>query len=202
MKILLEKVGNTTYVNGFNTCAAVILKLPDHKILKLTQVNGVQKVFIGIYQIDKKHLYRYNKSFLNSSYQQDDKYKVIKSFTYSDNESNLVNKEQLNLSDIFQVDQKIAVQGVTKGCGFAGVMKRHGFGGLKASHGVSKAHRSGGSIGSRRPRRVLKGKKMAGHYGTHTRTVTGLQILSIKDNYMLIKGSVPGKSNNIVYATA
>lgn len=41
------------------------------------------------------------------------------------------------------------------GKGFAGVMKRWNFKGLPASHGVSLAHRSAGSTGQRKVRRLL-----------------------------------------------
>ncbi|MGP1918410.1 MAG: 50S ribosomal protein L3 [Candidatus Hodgkinia cicadicola] len=60
----------------------------------------------------------------------------------------------------------INLTSISKGKGFAWVMKRHGFSGLRASQGVSLSHRSGGAIGARQdPRRVWKGKKMAGRMG-------------------------------------
>lgn len=58
--------------------------------------------------------------------------------------------------------ETVRVVGRSKGKGFAGVMKRHNFAGGPESHG-SKFHRAGGSTGNRKPRRTIRGRKMAGH---------------------------------------
>ncbi|MCP4749131.1 MAG: 50S ribosomal protein L3 [Desulfobacteraceae bacterium] len=103
-------------------------------------------------------------------------------------------------TDIFTVGEKVDVVGTTKGRGFAGVMKRHGFGGGRKTHG-SKCHRIPGSIGcSATPGKVIKGKKMPGHYGLDRQTTRNLQILDIRpeENLILIKGAVPGKSQGVV----
>ena len=66
----------------------------------------------------------------------------------------------------------VKVTGTSKGRGFQGVVKRYGFGGGPNTHGNTK-HRSPGSIGpGTDPSRVIKGKKMPGHYGDarHTQT--------------------------------
>ena len=81
-------------------------------------------------------------------------------------------------------------------------MKRHNFGGLRASHGVSISHRSHGSTGQNQdPGRVFKGKKMAGRMGNKKVTKQNLKILNIDNSNKLIivKGSVPGKKNSIVF---
>ena len=107
----------------------------------------------------------------------------------------------LNVSH-FEIDQKIDVTGVSIGKGFAGAMKRHNFGGLRASHGVSASHRSHGSTGNCQDTgRVFKGKKMVGHMGNVQVTKQNLKIVEIdnNNNLIIIKGSVPGKKNTIVY---
>jgi len=81
----------------------------------------------------------------------------------------------------------------TKGRGFSGGMKRHNFGGGPASHG----HRFGrriGSIGNAEwPGRVMKGKKMPGHYGNTQVTVKNDVISFDAENGILVlKGSIPG----------
>jgi large subunit ribosomal protein L3 len=96
--------------------------------------------------------------------------------------------------DLFKVGERVDVVGTTKGRGFSGVMKRHGFGGGRKTHG-SKCHRIPGSIGcSAWPAKVIKGKKLPGHYGTERKTVRNLEIIDIRpeDNLILIKGAVPG----------
>ena len=126
--------------------------------------------------------------------------KVVKEFRVI--EENLLDiGSSLNVSH-FEIDQKIDVTGVSIGKGFAGAMKRHNFGGLRASHGVSASHRSHGSTGNcQDPGRVFKGKKMAGHMGNVQVTKQNLKIVEIdnNNNLIIIKGSVPGKKNTIVY---
>lgn len=108
--------------------------------------------------------------------------------------------------DIFAVGQKVDVQGITIGKGFAGVMKRHGFAGGRASHGASLAHRAPGSIGQRTtPGRVFPGKKMAGHMGNVRRTQQNLEVVRVdpERNLLLLKGAVPGsKGGHVVIRPA
>ena len=102
--------------------------------------------------------------------------------------------------NIFEIGERVAVTGTTKGKGFAGVMKRHGFSGGSASHG-NTAHRGPGSIGAAAyPARVFPGKKMAGQYGSIRQTVRNLEVIDIRPEYgvMLLKGAVPGPRNGIV----
>ncbi len=104
-------------------------------------------------------------------------------------------------ADIFKVGQKVDVQGVTIGKGFAGVIKRHHFGGQNASHGNSISHRVPGSTGQNQsPGHVFKGQRMAGHLGDKRRTISNLQIVRIdaERQLLLVKGSVPGSSGRDV----
>ncbi|HED13351.1 MAG TPA: 50S ribosomal protein L3 [Gammaproteobacteria bacterium] len=108
--------------------------------------------------------------------------------------SELVSGTALTVS-LFNIGQKVDVQGQTIGRGFAGVMKRHGFRGGRATHGNSLSHRAPGSIGQNQdPGRVFPGKKMAGHMGNVNRTQQNLEIIRVDEerNLLLIKGSIPG----------
>ncbi|PCH37834.1 mitochondrial 50S ribosomal protein L3 [Wolfiporia cocos MD-104 SS10] len=81
------------------------------------------------------------------------------------------------------------------GKGFQGVMKRWNFKGLKASHGVSRAHRSGGTIGNNQdPGRVWPGKKMAGRMGNKRITTQNLTVVRVDSalDLIFVKGCVPG----------
>ena len=103
-------------------------------------------------------------------------------------------------SDIFSIGDYVDVSGVSKGKGFAGVMRRHGFAGGRTTHG-SQCHRIPGSIGaSAWPSRVMKGKRLPGHYGNSRVTVRNLKVLDIRsdDNIILIKGAVPGSKTGIL----
>lgn len=97
--------------------------------------------------------------------------------------------------DVFKVGQKVDINGVTRGKGFAGVIKRHHFSMQDATHGNSLSHRAPGSIGQRQtPGRVFKGKKMAGHLGDASRTLQNQEIIQVdvQRNLLLVKGGVPG----------
>src|SRR6266581_1961636 len=103
--------------------------------------------------------------------------------------------------EIFKVGQKVDVQGVTIGKGFAGVIKRHHFGGQNASHGNSISHRVPGSTGQNQsPAHVFPGKRMPGHLGDVRRTISNLEIVRIdaERQLLLVKGSVPGSSGRDV----
>ena len=102
--------------------------------------------------------------------------------------------------DIFQPGETVKVTGTSKGRGFQGVVKRHGFGGGPNTHGNTK-HRRPGSIGpGTDPSRVIKGKKMPGHYGAARHTQIGLRVerIDAERNLIYIRGSVAGPTNGIV----
>jgi large subunit ribosomal protein L3 len=102
---------------------------------------------------------------------------------------------QLKASEIFEDGVPVDVTGTSKGKGYQGVIKRHNMSGTKATHGVHEYYRHGGSIGCRlTPGRVVKGKRMAGHMGTDTKTIQNLQLIQVDDenDVVLVRGSVPG----------
>ncbi|MEO5765905.1 MAG: 50S ribosomal protein L3 [Casimicrobiaceae bacterium] len=97
--------------------------------------------------------------------------------------------------DTFAVGQLVDVTGTTKGRGFTGVITRHNFSSNRATHGNSRSHNSPGSISmAQDPGRVFPGKRMAGHYGSETRTVQTLPVVRVdtERGLLLVKGSVPG----------
>ena len=103
-------------------------------------------------------------------------------------------------ADIFEVGEKIDVQGTTKGKGFQGVIKRHGQHRGPMGHG-SMYHRRPGSMGpTSTPGRVFKGKKLPGHMGRVTVTIQNLDVVRVDmdKNVILVKGSVPGTKGTIL----
>ena len=102
-------------------------------------------------------------------------------------------------ADIFAEGEIVDVTGTTKGKGFQGVIKRHGQSRGPMGHG-SHYHRRPGSMGTMRPMRVFKGKKLPGHMGTLTVTIQNLEIVSVdvENNVILVKGNVPGAKNSLV----
>jgi large subunit ribosomal protein L3 len=102
--------------------------------------------------------------------------------------------------DLFTIGDYINISGLTIGKGNSGNIKKNHFVQGAMSHG-SKHHRLQGSMGSgTTPGRVWPGKKMPGRLGMEKRTISGLEIIDIdlKENLLVIKGSIPGKAGNLV----
>ncbi|HEX7643670.1 MAG TPA: 50S ribosomal protein L3 [Burkholderiaceae bacterium] len=105
------------------------------------------------------------------------------------------------VGSVFEAGQKVDVQGVTIGKGYAGTIKRYNFGSGRATHGNSRSHNVPGSIGmAQDPGRVFPGKRMTGHMGDVTRTTQNLEIARIDADrqLLLVKGAVPGAKNGQV----
>ncbi len=104
-------------------------------------------------------------------------------------------------ASLFEVGQKVDVQGTSIGKGYAGTIKRHNFKSGRASHGNSRSHNVPGSIGmAQDPGRVFPGKRMTGHMGDVTVTTQNLEIARIdaERQLLLVKGAVPGAKNGQV----
>ncbi len=107
----------------------------------------------------------------------------------------------IEVGSVFQVGQKVDVQGTSIGKGFAGTIKRHNFRSQRASHGNSRSHNVPGSISmAQDPGRVFPGKKMSGHMGDDTITTQNLDIVRVDDarQLLLIRGAVPGSKGGFV----
>jgi len=104
---------------------------------------------------------------------------------------------------VFTIGDDISVTAKTKGHGFAGVIKRYGFRRQPVSGGQSDRVRAPGSIGAQTPGKVIRGKKMPGHYGNKNMTVTHLKVISFDTdkNLIYVSGSVPGHLNSWVTIT-
>jgi len=102
---------------------------------------------------------------------------------------------------VFLPGEKIKVSGVSKGKGFAGAVKRHGFKGkLSATHGTKHEHRTIGSVGSRFPQHVIKGKRMPGRMGSERVTVKNLKVIKVDpdNNLIALEGAIPGRRGTIL----
>ena len=101
---------------------------------------------------------------------------------------------------LFQPGDMVKVTGTSKGRGFQGLVKRYGRGGGPNTHGNTK-HRRPGSVGAGTdPSRVIKGKRMPGHYGAERHTQINLRVVKIdgEKNLIYIRGAVAGPTNGIV----
>ena len=201
--LIATKLGNSSYYHhdGTNTHVTV-LKIDECIVsnIKTFEKDGYNAVQLASIET-KKDISNINKAQrkIFSSIKINPK-KIIKEFRV-DFENILEVGTKLNV-DHFKVDQFIDASSISIGKGFAGVMKRHNFGGLRASHGVSISHRSHGSTGQNQdPGRVFKGKKMAGRMGNSRVTKQNLKVIEvdIDNNLLVVKGSVPGKKNSIIF---
>jgi len=112
--------------------------------------------------------------------------------------------QMLNPKDVFADGNAVDVEGFSKGKGYQGVIKKHHMSGMTRAHGTHEYFRHGGSIGCRlTPQRVHKGKRMAGQMGNEKKTIQNLQLFRIleEDGCILVRGSVPGASNEYVVVT-
>lgn len=128
--------------------------------------------------------------------------KVLREFPLAEGEEYNVGDE-LKV-DIFEVGDKVDVTGTSKGKGTAGLIKRHNFGRGRETHG-SKFHRMPGGMGAASyPGRVWKGHRMMGRMGNERVTVQNLEVVRVDadNNFLLIKGAVPGPKNGLVRVRA
>ena len=103
--------------------------------------------------------------------------------------------------DLFKTGDVLKITGKSIGKGFQGRMRRWNFKGCKDTHGDEKVHRNNGSVGNNTfPGHVIKGRKMAGHWGNETVTQPSCLVVAVRpeDNVILVRGAVPGPKNGIV----
>lgn len=105
---------------------------------------------------------------------------------------------------VFKPGDIVKVTGTSKGKGFAGGVKRYNFRGGPKTHGQSDRHRAPGSIGQgTTPGRVYKGKRMAGHMGVDTVTVSNLVVVDVdpEKNKLYVLGLLPGNKKSMLVIT-
>jgi large subunit ribosomal protein L3 len=109
----------------------------------------------------------------------------------------------LKVDQVFKLEQRVDVTGISKGRGFAGVFKRWGMkGAARDSSTAHEHHRHPGAIGQRKtPGKVWKGKHLPGQFGNETITIQSLIVAGIEaeGNLLLVKGAVPGHPDALVF---
>ena len=125
--------------------------------------------------------------------------KVLKEFRIETIPEDMKPGDQLTVES-FNIGDKVAVTGTSKGKGYAGTVKRWNFNESRNTHGFKGNIRRVGSIGSMYPQKVFKGKKMPGRMGHDQVTVKNLVVAYIdKENNLIgLKGAVPGPRKGIV----
>jgi large subunit ribosomal protein L3 len=200
-----RKVGMTRiFTDDGGTLPVTVLDVSDNRV---TQIKTAEKDGYAAVQVafGKRRANRVNKPLAGHLAKAAvEAGQVLKEFRLAKPEElgELKVGAKLGVQELFKVGQRVDVQGVTIGKGFAGVIKRHHFGGQNASHGNSISHRVPGSTGQNQsPGHVFKGKRMPGHLGNATRTIPNLEIVRIDEarQLLLVKGSVPGSRGRDVF---
>jgi large subunit ribosomal protein L3 len=101
--------------------------------------------------------------------------------------------------DAFKPGDLVDVTGTMKGRGFAGTIKRHGFSRGPETHGCMNV-RDPGSMASKRIGKVIRGKKLGGHYGASRSTMKNLRVVEVDvaRNLLYLRGAVAGPSDGFV----
>ncbi len=126
---------------------------------------------------------------------------VLKEFLIDTAKASELKAGDLVAVSLFEAGQKVDVQGVSIGKGYAGTIKRHNFSSGRATHGNSRSHNVPGSIGmAQDPGRVFPGKRMTGHMGDVTCTTQNLEIARVdaERQLLMVRGAIPGAKNGQV----
>lgn len=126
--------------------------------------------------------------------------------------------KEINVKEVLESGMQVDFHGITKGKGYQGTVKR--FGVPIRQHKAEKTKRGIGTLGPWHPKRILYTVPQSGKMGYHLRTEYNKQILKlgekaeeinpdsglkhyglIRNNYLLVKGSVMGPSKRALALT-
>lgn len=189
--ILARKVGMTRVIcpeTGKMT-AVTLLEAPGSTVLqvKTAEKDGYDAVVLGSFE---------RKNFGKN---ENKKFKFIQEMKISEGDE--YKKGETLTVDTLQDVEAVKLTGTSKGRGFAGVIKRHNFARGRETHG-SGHHREPGSVGMcAKPGRILRGKKLPGHYGADKTTLRSVKLVEVdtENNLVAVQGAVPGAKNSYIF---
>ena len=198
-----KKIGMTRVFNSTGRSIPVtVLEVGPCNVtqIKTVKKDGYDAVQLGFLELKKKHTTKPLEGHFKKNNVMPTKvlaeFKSVPDFDYK--------LGQIFNVSLFNEGDFVAVSGKSKGRGFSGTIKKYSFSTQRKTHGQGDTHRHVGSIGAASdPSRVFPGKKMPGRYGNKTVSVEGLEVIRVNEskNQLLVKGSVPGASNGIIYIT-
>ena len=198
-----KKIGMTRVFNSAGRSIPVtVLEVGPCNVtqIKTVKKDGYDAVQLGFLELKKKHTTKPLEGHFKKNSVMPTKvlaeFKRVPDFDYK--------LGQIFNVGLFNKGDFVSVSGKSKGRGFSGTIKKYSFSTQRKTHGQGDTHRHVGSIGAASdPSRVFPGKKMPGRYGNKTVSVEGLEVIRVNEskNQLLVKGSVPGASNGIVYIT-
>lgn len=186
--VLAQKIGMTRMIcpETGKVTPVTLLQVPGCEVVqvKTQEKDGYESVVLGSFE---------RKNFGKNT---NKKFKYIKELK--------IDAEGLEKGKVLGVDfmegvEDVKITGISKGRGFSGVIKRHNFARGRETHG-SHHHREPGSVGMcAKPGRVIKGKKLPGHYGgDQVSFLTKLLDIDTENNLLAIRGGIPGAKNSYV----
>lgn len=211
LKLLAKKIKTMSFTtNDGDVVAATLLQLYPHYFFSLKKNRTTNNLILSLCSkalslrkrkltkaqfclFEHKHLNPMSKIF----------HSVIKEELVNDFIRNGILNENYRFLPFIRLDKLqcnvINVVARSKGRGFTGTIKRFNFKQGPKTHG-SKSYRRPGSIGAGTdPGRVLKNKKMAGHFGDRLVTIMNLEVLYKNGYNLIVKGSVPGPVDGDVF---
>jgi large subunit ribosomal protein L3 len=196
--ILAKKLGMTQVFQENGSVARVtVLEAGPCPVtaIRTAERDGYDAVQIAFGAAKEKHLSKPELGHLKKA----DAPPMSRVTEFRDEVGELVLGEKVTVES-FEVGARVKISGTSKGKGFQGTIKRHNFASGPKSHGSHNV-RAPGSIGaSATPSRVLKGIRGPGQMGNRRVTQKGLEVVAVdvKENLLLVRGSVPGPRGAIV----
>jgi len=194
-----RKIGMTQVFAKDKVVPVTAIDIADWRVtnIKTKERDGYNALQVGLVK-DRYKDKAYNKDWIKkpSMY-----YSFIREISLNSITKEMAIGAPVNFSEQVDLGELVDVSGVTIGKSFAGVVKRWRFAGPPGSHGSTMGNRPG-SIGSLvKSGYVAKGKKLPGHMGCDNRMMKNLEVVMVKPETktLLVKGSIPGKSGNLVF---
>jgi large subunit ribosomal protein L3 len=184
MEYIVEKIGMSRTVS-VPSIPVTLVKVVDTKVCEINDGKA-----IVAYSDGKK----FNKAIEG----QQKKYNLSKEFNRF--ATIAVSTEEAGDLDVSSLTEGTRVKSTftSKGRGFSGAVKRWNFAGGRASHGHRMGKRTGSIGNCEWPGRVMKGKKMPGHYGVDTVThKNDVVSFDSETGILVLKGSVAGANGSL-----
>jgi len=207
--LLARKVGMTQIFDAAGDCIPVtVLECGPCTVVrrKTSEKDGYDAIVLGFEAVDERHSYRLSKPEVGVFKKAGTGiFRHLQELRVKDAKllGDLKAGDVLTVGQVFKLDQRIDVTGITKGRGFQGVFKRWGMkGAARDSSTAHEHHRHIGAVGQRKtPGKVWKGKHLPGHLGAERVTVQNLSVAGIEGdkNLLLVSGAVPGHNDGLLF---
>ena len=176
-----------------------VLKAEENVVVqvKTTETDGYNAIQVGYMDKKEKNVSKPLKGHFKKANAATKRY--LKEINFKDE------TPEVNLGDSLSVEQFaegdiVDIVATSKGKGTQGAIKRWNYGRGPQSHG-SKSHRvAGARAAGSDPARVFKGRKGSGKMGNERVTIQNIKVVKVntEDNYILVKGGVPGPKGGLV----